>query len=256
MKNTIKLFGILLIVIGVFVLVGSVSASDAEELQPAGLATYNEDVTVNGTMRANSAYIGSTEVGVGGVTFFNGTMINGSLDEEGNGIPLTMGDDVRIDGEIWRIQKNGEHPLKVSDNLIPTSTNTSDLGSTSNRWDSLFVQNGDYSGEINVAGDVKQDIGSHGAVKAMVFVNSNGTCNRSWTFDGSDVTCSRHPSQAGIYYVEYAFDISESFYQVTPNNYTVFSATANFINANRFNVLTQDTQVAVNNDSAFMMTIY
>lgn len=39
---------------------------------------------------------------VGGVTFFNGTIINTTVDEEGNDIPVTFGDDVRIDGRVRR----------------------------------------------------------------------------------------------------------------------------------------------------------
>lgn len=151
MKNSIKLFGVLLVVFGVFVVLGTVSASDAEILQPAEEVVYNEDVTVNGTMRADSAYIGSTEPGVGGVTFFNGTMINASIDEEGEGIPLTLGDDVRIDGEIWRMEKGGDNPIRISDNVVPTITNTNNFGSEANRWASVWAQEGNFSGNLTVA---------------------------------------------------------------------------------------------------------
>ena len=121
MKNTIKLFGILLVVFGVFIALGSVSASHADLLQPAETVTYEEDVTVNGTLRTNSAYVGSTAAGVGGVTFFNGTIVNASVNEEGEDVlPVTFGDDVRIDGTIYRGETAGpgdNSPLKVNDDV-------------------------------------------------------------------------------------------------------------------------------------------
>ncbi|GAG87515.1 unnamed protein product [marine sediment metagenome] len=64
-----KITTILTILFGLFLLTGAVSASDADILQPASTITYNEDLTVNGTGRFDSIYIGET--GVGGVTFFN-----------------------------------------------------------------------------------------------------------------------------------------------------------------------------------------
>ena len=127
MKNTIKLLGVFLVVFGVFALVGSVSASEAEMLQPAELVTYDEDVDVNGTLSANSAYIG--EEGVGGVTFFNGSIVNVGADT-----PVTVADDLRVDGEIWRIEKGGANPLKVSDHIVPTLDRTNNFGSPTQRW--------------------------------------------------------------------------------------------------------------------------
>ena len=65
-----------------------------------------------------SAYFDSLRVGTleeGGVTYFNGTMIN-----VGKDAPLTIGDDVRIDGALWRGEESGindQMPLKVNDNM-------------------------------------------------------------------------------------------------------------------------------------------
>lgn len=110
-----KLLGALMTVFGIFLFMGVAVASDADVLQPASTITYNENLDVNGTIYANSAYIG--EPGIGGVTFFNGTIVNNSA------APVTFGDDVRIDGEIYRSEKGGK-PLKISDNVIPTLNNT------------------------------------------------------------------------------------------------------------------------------------
>ena len=59
--------------------------------------------------------------GSGGVTFFNGTIVNETTDSEGNGIPITFGDDVRIDGTIYRGATAGpgdSYPLKLYDDVI------------------------------------------------------------------------------------------------------------------------------------------
>ena len=185
-----------MIVFGVFLLAGVVSASDADVLQPASTITYNEDVDVNGTLFANSAYIG--EPGIGGVTFFNGTIINNSDD------PVTFGDDVRIDGEIFRGSKGGD-PIKISDNVIPTLNNANDFGNSSNRWKSVWAKDADFSGNVDftganvtglminhnhdakyliktgdtMSGNLKQNRSKFGVVKAAAFVDVSADCGSS-----------------------------------------------------------------------------
>lgn len=52
------------------------------------------------TMHLPDVHIGGQ--GVGGVTFFNGTIINATTDLDTEvGKPVTFGDDIRIDGAIW-----------------------------------------------------------------------------------------------------------------------------------------------------------
>ena len=123
----LKILGVFLFVFGVFAVVGSVSAADADLVQPAEVAVFNEEVQVNGTLQVAepgyfpSIHIGSTEAGVGGVTYFNGTIINASVDEEGEDvIPVTFGDSVRIDGTIWRGPETGpadDMPVQVMDDM-------------------------------------------------------------------------------------------------------------------------------------------
>ncbi len=136
----IKLLGTLAIVLGVFVFSAVAAASDADVLQPASTITYNESLDVNGTIYANSAYIG--EPGIGGVTFFNGTIVNNSDD------PVTFGDDVRIDGEIWRSEKGGDNPLKISDHIIPTLTNINNFGDSLHRWNEVWTKDVQVSGKL------------------------------------------------------------------------------------------------------------
>jgi hypothetical protein len=102
-----KKLGILIAVFGVFTLAGIASASTtADALQPASVQIINDELQVLGTARAYSARIGTQ--GLGGVTFFNGTIINETTNKDTKAeIPVTFGDDVRIDGRVWRGETAG-----------------------------------------------------------------------------------------------------------------------------------------------------
>ncbi len=72
----------------------------------ADAASLTSDNNFTGTVNQfPSVKIGKQ--GVGGVTFFNGTIINVTTDEDGNENPVTFGDDVRIDGSVWRGADSG-----------------------------------------------------------------------------------------------------------------------------------------------------
>ena len=122
MKTWQKVSTLLGISLGVCVVVGLASAASTSDLQPAATITYNEELVVNNTGRFDSIYIGKQ--GTGGVTFFNGTIINSTTSSDGAagaevGNPITIGDDVRIDGAIWRSTANdgGTSPVKIYDDM-------------------------------------------------------------------------------------------------------------------------------------------
>lgn len=145
------LFSTLLLIFStLFVLTTVAMASDAELLQPASTITYNEDLIVNGTGRFSSVYIGQT--GIGGVTFFNGTIINtGEYD------PVTFGDDVRIDGELWRGTSKGvgdNMPIKVSDAMVPTLDDINDLGWPEKRWQNIYYSQNLIGNNVNLNGNL------------------------------------------------------------------------------------------------------
>lgn len=84
--------------------------------------------------------------GVGGVTFFNGTIINATTGSNGNGVPVTFGDDVRIDGALWRGENSGtgdSQPLKIDDNVeVSGGINTSgDVNIMGDNYLKLGVRN-------------------------------------------------------------------------------------------------------------------
>ena len=52
------------------------------------------------TLEVGSLKVG--EQGIGGVTFFNGSIINNTTDTYGNDLPVTVSDNLRVDGSIQR----------------------------------------------------------------------------------------------------------------------------------------------------------
>jgi hypothetical protein len=131
-----KKLGILIAAFGMFALVSIASANTADILQPASTITYNEDLTVNGTGRFDSVYIGKQDEG--GVTFFNGTIVNSTIGEDEADNPVTFGDNVRIDGELFRTEAGGDNPIKLADTLKPQTTATYDLGTTDNQFRNAY----------------------------------------------------------------------------------------------------------------------
>lgn len=230
-----KKLGILLGVFGLFALVGIASAATADELQPASTITYNEELVVNATGRFDSIYIGSTEAGVGGVTFFNGTIVNASVDEDGEDtIPVTFGDDVRIDGEIYRTEVGGDNPIKLADSIRPQTTATYDLGMEAYQFNDAYFA-GDVSaatltltgaltgttatlsGDVTASGDINQGLTDNGAVKAMVEIDGDAVdcLEKSWTANDTAVTCVRNG--AGDYTVTFnsTYDVDTRYYSAT-----------------------------------------
>ncbi|MFC1663359.1 hypothetical protein ACFL04_04335 [Patescibacteria group bacterium] len=84
------------------------------------LAAYTVVQAAYGTGREEFDTLAVGQQGVGGVTYFNGTIINDTTNNDGGAIPVTVGDDVRIDGRIWRGATAGAGdgmPLIVNDDL-------------------------------------------------------------------------------------------------------------------------------------------
>lgn len=160
-----------------FFFTNSVSASAINTLQPASTQYIHEELQVLGTARAYSIRVGAQ--GYGGVTFFNGTIINETTDTNtGAEMPVTFGDDVRIDGELFRTEVGGDHPIKLSDTIRPQTTATYDLGSSSNEF-----RHGYFSGNLTVGGLVGTGIVSsnniaNGAIGTVDIANGAvGTVN-------------------------------------------------------------------------------
>lgn len=80
---------------------------------------------INDSLQVNSLKVG--QQGIGGVTYFNGTIINETTGNGGTDNPITFGDNVRIDGRVYRGATAGTGdtmPFIVNDNMEITGTLT------------------------------------------------------------------------------------------------------------------------------------
>ena len=70
-----------------------------------------------GTFEVDALKVGNQ--GTGGVTAFNGTIINNTTGANGSDLPVTFGDNVRIDGRVYRGSTAGtsdDKPFIINDN--------------------------------------------------------------------------------------------------------------------------------------------
>jgi hypothetical protein len=151
MTTLTKCLGATVLSLGLFLGVGVlvVGATSTEVLQPAGTITYNENLAVNAGGQFNWLQVGKQNKG--GVMYFNGTILNNTTNKSGANNPVTFGDNVRIDGEIYRTEIGGDNPLKLSDTVNPTTTNTYALGSANNRWSDVYAKDANFSGTTTIA---------------------------------------------------------------------------------------------------------
>lgn len=100
---------------GVFI---TFTAQGAANLSDA--ASISQNNTFNGVQNKFPKGISIGQQGSGGVTYFNGTLANLTTDEAGDDNPITVGDNMRVDGEIWRGENSGpgdDMPVKINDDL-------------------------------------------------------------------------------------------------------------------------------------------
>ncbi len=191
---------------------------------------------------------------LGGVTYFEGTMANSTTDEDGNDNPITVGDDFRADGEMFRIQKGGDDPLKISDSLRPTNSNSYSLGTNDNKWKDLFM-----SGDATVNGNITQDRGDVGTVKAMVAVNSAGTIVRSAeNLDDANPSFTSSRTGIGLFTVDFNFNVNDRYLMISPQgNATAPTSASGFItNNDTANVQISDMVAGGLADQAFTILVY
>ncbi len=96
--------------------VGVVWAASLHNVTSPLGGTAGDYFELDGTLIADSIKVG--EQGVGGVTFFNGTIINTTTTSTTDN-PVTFGDNVRIDGRVWRGATSGTTdtmPFIINDN--------------------------------------------------------------------------------------------------------------------------------------------
>lgn len=140
-KNIISIS--LVTIFGLVVISGLAMAAARYNVTSTLGGTSGDYFDLSGHWSVQSIKVG--EQGVGGVTFFNGTIVNQTVTDEGGDIPVTFGDNVRIDGEIYRSEVGGDYPIKVADTIMPTTNNTYSLGTSDHQF-----KDGYFSGDLAV----------------------------------------------------------------------------------------------------------
>ena len=160
---------------------------------------WDDDNIFNGTVNwfKNGVRIGQQDSG--GVTFFNGTIVNETTTDDVDN-PVTFGDNVRIDGELWRGEASGpgdSMPVKVNDDInvfgdltVQEDTALVDLAVSGA---STFTGDAAFTGDVAVTGDLTGATGT-GLPIAYGICDSTGTT----TAGSSNVTCS---VIAGLYVI-------------------------------------------------------
>lgn len=148
------------------------------------------------------------EQGTGGVTYYNGTIINNTTDANGNDNPVTIGDKLRVDDLLYRMEIGGTYPLKIADSMVPYRDASYSLGTTTYKWKDLYL-----------SGQASQSRSSFGLAKAAATIDSKGTVIRSVEniVDG-DHAVSVTSSLAGVYVVNFNFTVADRYIVVTPRN--------------------------------------
>ena len=108
----------------VMLTVGVVKAASEYNITSTLGGVSGDFFDLDGTLKVDSIKVGAQ--GVGGVTFFNGTIVNETTNS-GVDNPVTFGDNVRIDGRVYRGAAAGTSdsmPFIVNDNMEVTGTLT------------------------------------------------------------------------------------------------------------------------------------
>lgn len=159
-KKQIVLIVVAFVVIGAFIAYSEISTAATV----TGQQTFTDNVTFDGTVNWLKKGVRIGQAGSGGVTFFNGTIVNETTND-GADNPVTFGDNVRIDGEIFRTEVGGSSPLKFADSVIPTKNGSYSIGSSSNRF-----KDGYFTGTVTMGA-----LGGSGIVSSANLASSSVT---------------------------------------------------------------------------------
>ncbi|MBU2229154.1 hypothetical protein KJ810_01980 [Patescibacteria group bacterium] len=132
MKKNLFSVGIITVV-GLLVTTGVIFAASRINVTSTLGGVTGDYFDLDGTLTVQSMKVG--DQGTGGVTFFNGTIVNQTTTEAGADNPVAFGDNVRIDGTIFRGATEGpgdDYPVKLNDDVRVFGDLTIDSGGTLN----------------------------------------------------------------------------------------------------------------------------
>lgn len=154
------------------------------------------------------------EQSTGGITQFNGTIINNTTDTNGNDQPVTVGDKLRVDDYIYRVEVGGTYPLKIADSMVPYRSASYSLGTSTYQWKDLYL-----SGDATIHGGVTQDRANFGTAKAAATVTSAAAVTRRVeNIADGDYTASVSSAATGVYAVDFNFKVDDRYIVVTPHD--------------------------------------
>lgn len=304
MKNKIIIFVIIIFglffyskTVGAITLQGSSSKQlSGYQIQPANV-TYYSPMVIDSTLTVNKpgyfpsgVHVGKTS-GEGGVTYFNGTILNAS----GDNAPVTIGDDLRVDGKIIRYNKGKLAPVQIKSGLFlqgdiygykdlitfddnvkiksgkkltitgvtieGLSVNTSQIANdavTTEKIKAGTILGSDISSstnlnvtDIELTGNAKQSSDKYGLVKAVAYVNSSGGLVRSWNPGSQESISVTHTAGTSQYQLNFHWDVSKRYFQVTP-----VSTSGTVTATANFGGTSQIIDVYTSEETGFIITVY
>ena len=120
MKKSLKV--VMVTIASLALTIGVVKAATEINITSSLGGETGDTFDLDGTLKVDSIKVGQQDVG--GVTFFNGTIINNTT-SSGADNPVTFGDNVRIDGRVYRGATAGTGdtmPFIVNDNMEVAGT--------------------------------------------------------------------------------------------------------------------------------------
>lgn len=211
-------------------------------------ASSDTSLLNKGTVEVDSLKVGKQ--GTGGVTFFNGTIVNATTND-GADNPVTFGDNVRIDGTIYRGDiagsGGGVGPVKVDDDIEVTGNST--LTGT------LGVTGATSVSSLSATGDVTQSVTGNGIAKAWAHFGAGGNLIKGYNVE------SVSKQATGTYNVELTFDPADRVFSGTASGSSDDTVAIRFVGAvnsatdNTVRVRTYDATGALA-DGVTMLVVY
>jgi len=157
-----------------------------------------------GIVKAASLTVDSLTVGkqgVGGVTYFNGTIINNTKGTGNSDNPVTFGDNVRIDGYVFRGPTAGagdSKPFKINDDEevvgnLTVGGNSTISGSSTITGGSTVTGNETVGGNLTVTGNLTVSGTIPGAKQKLYSGTIDLTANGDEMVNTAEGTCLGSP---------------------------------------------------------------
>ena len=119
----------------------------------------------------------------------------------------------------------------------------------------------DSNGNLQLDGNIEQDRGMGGAVKAMAYIDGSNTgcvITGSYNYLGQNMTCTR--SDTGRYVLDFGFNVHDRFIQYSPwNDPNPATCQGSFVgvsNNREFKATYRDSITGSFRDGDFMLTVY